>query len=156
MMIMPMLGKGAAILGGAALLCGAAAYSAGVVCVEVQEKRPGGHHIFLPLPALAGPAALAMIPARHMHMGNKHDVQQVLPVVQLAAEELANCPDGPLVDVESTHETVHIKKDGGYLTIDVDDPQETVHVAVPLRIVGTMAGQLARRAAQQHESDPSI
>ncbi len=89
-MIMPMLGKGAAILGGAVLLCGAAAYSAGVVCVDVQEKKPGGHHIFLPLPALAGPAALALIPAHHMHMpiNDRREASQILPAVEIAAQEL--------------------------------------------------------------------
>ena len=156
-MIMPLLGKAAAIMGGTVLLCGALAYSGGVVDVDVQEKTPHGHHIHLPLPALAGPAALGLIPARHMHFNHdRRQMQQWLPVVRAAAEELARCPDGPLVDVKDARETVHIAKDGAYLTIDVDDPKETVHISFPIRIVGTMAGQLAERTAQQTESRPAI
>ena len=156
-MIMPLLGKAAAIMGGTVLLCGALAYSGGVVDVDVQQKTPGGHHIHLPLPALAGPAALAFIPSRHMHFGNDaRQMRDVMPAVRAAAEELARCPDGPLVDVQSDRETVHIAKDGAYLTIDVDNAKETVHISFPIRIVGTIAGQLADRAEQQTESRPAI
>ncbi len=157
-MIMPLLGKACAIMSGTVLLCGALAYSGGVVDVDVQEKTPGGHHIHLPLPALAGPAALEFVPARHMHFGNDaHQIQQWMPVVKLAAEELARCPDGPLVDVQSTRETVHIAKEGSYLVIDVDDARETVHVSFPIRILGTIAAQLADQAQQQTESSrPAI
>ena len=156
-MIMPFLGKAAAIMGGTVLLCGALAYSGGVVDVDVQQKTPGGHHIHLPLPALAGPAVLAVIPARHMHFGHDaRQVREVMPAVRAAVEELARCPDGPLVDVQSDHETVHIAKDGAYLTIGVDNAKETVHISFPIRIVGTIAGQLADRAEQQTESRPAI
>jgi hypothetical protein len=156
-MILPFLGKAATIMGGTVLLCGALAYSGGVVDVDVQEKTPHGHHIHLPLPALAGPAALAFIPARHMHFGkDARHVHQWMPVVRAATEELARCPDGPLVDVQDAHETVHIAKDGSYLIIDVDNPKETVHISFPIHIVGTMAGQLADRAQQQSESRPAI
>jgi hypothetical protein len=156
-MIMPLLGKAAAIMGGTVLLCGALAYSGGVVNVDVQEKTRYGHHIHLPLPALAGPAALAFIPARHMHFGHDaHHMQEWMPVVRTAAEQLERCPDGPLVEVQSARETVHIAKDGNYLTIDVDNPKETVHISFPIHIVGTMAAQLAERAQQQAESRPAI
>jgi hypothetical protein len=156
--MMPLLGKVAAVMGGTVLLCGTLAYSGGVVEVCVREKTKDGHHIHLPLPALAGPTALQFIPARHMHFGHDaKDMAQWMPVVKLAAEELARCPDGLLVDVQSARETVHIAKDGAYLTIDVDDPRETVHVSFPIRIVGTMASQLADRARQQSESSgPAI
>jgi hypothetical protein len=157
-MMMPLLGKAAAIMGGAALLCGTLAYSGGVVYVDVQEKTRDGHHIRLPLPALAGPAALALVPARHMRFG--HDARQMrewMPVVRAATEELARCPDGPLVDVQDAHETVHIVKDGSYIVIDVDDAKETVHVSFPIHIIGTMAAQLAERAQQQTASpQPTI
>jgi hypothetical protein len=83
-------------------------------------------------------------------------MQEWMPVVRTAAEELARCPDGPLVDVQDARETVHIAKDGSYLTIDVDNPKETVHISFPIRIVGTMAAQLAERARQQSESQPAI
>jgi hypothetical protein len=157
-MIMPLLGKVAAVMGGTVLLCGTLAYSGGVVDVDVQEKTPGGHHIHLPLPALAGPTALALVPARHMHFGNNaREIQQWMPVVRVAVEELARCPDGPLVDVQSARETVHIAKEGSYLVIDVNDTRETVHISFPIRIAGTMAAQLADRAQQQTESSrPAI
>ena len=40
------------------------------------------------------------------------DMQQWLPVIRVAAEELRKCPDGVLVDVKNDRETVRIVKDG--------------------------------------------
>ena len=144
MMIMPFLGKAAAVVGGTVLACGALAYSGGVVDVCVKEKTQQGHHIHLPLPALAGSVALQVMPERHFRHAPR-ELQQWLPAIRIAAQELRNIPDGPLVEVQNARETVRIVKDGGNLVIDVDNQRETVHVSLPLSMVASMAATLSEQ-----------
>src|SRR5260370_41370697 len=120
MMVMPVIGKADVVVGGTVLVCGALAYSGGVVDVCVKEKTPQGHYIHLPLPALAGSLALHVAPHRHFQH-TPRELQQWLPAIQIAAEELRNIPDGTLVDVQNDRETVRIVKDGGDIVIDVDN-----------------------------------
>jgi hypothetical protein len=129
------------LLLGAALAGGALVYDMGGVWVSVKAKKPGGENIRLVVPAAAGPVALWLAPKKDIRKAAK-DARPWLPAIKAAAEELRNCPDGPLVEVTNPNEKVHIAKQGGALVIDVDDPNETVHVSVPLKMVGVMAAQL--------------
>jgi hypothetical protein len=147
MAFLPILAKTSAVIAGTLLAGTALAYSGGVVEVCVTEKGRNPSHIHLPLPALAGPVALHFIPARHFH-DTPRDLQQWLPAIRIAGEELERCPDGTvLVDVMSNakgaRETVRITKRAGDLVIDVDSARETVHVSFPVRIAVNMVGQLA-------------
>lgn len=149
-MIMPVLGKAAAIMGCTVLGVAALAYSGGVVDVQVDEKRPNGQHIHLPLPALGAVAVVEMVPSRHFAHGTR-DFEQFAPVIHAVAKELENCPDTVLVEVQDDHETVHIAKDGNYLVIDVDNRQEKVHVSFPIRMMATVLDVVANKAHRANE-----
>ena len=145
MPIMPLLAKASAIAAGTVLVTAGIAYSGGVVEVCVKEKTGHGSrnspsHIHLPLPALAGPLALHLIPAHRLE--SPRDLHQWMPVIRAAAEELERCPDAELVSVVNARETVHILKRGSDLVIDVDSERETVHVSFPIRTAVAMAEQL--------------
>jgi hypothetical protein len=129
------------LLLGAALAGGALVYDMGGVWISVKAKKPGGENIRLVVPAAVGPVALWLAPKKDIRKAAK-DARPWLPAIKAAAEELRNCPDGPLVEVTNPNEKVRIAKQGGALVIDVDDPNETVHVSVPLKAVGIMAAQL--------------
>jgi len=153
-------GAGAMVLG-TLLVAGAFVYDMGAIKVSVQGKNPGGENIHLIVPAAAVPLALPFVPDRHLEEAAA-EVRPWLPAIEAAAEELARCPDSPLVQVTSRHEKVSIVKRGGALLIDVDDTNETVHVSVPLKLVGVVAGQIARvpspkggRAAEPPPSEVS-
>jgi len=133
-------GVGVLVLG-AALAGGALVYDMGSIWISVRAKQTGGESIRLVVPAAAGPVALWLAPKKHVREAAK-EARPWLPAIKAAAEELRNCPDGPLVEVTNPHEKVHITKQGGALVIDVDDPNETVHVSVPLKMVGVIAAQL--------------
>jgi hypothetical protein len=64
-----------------------------------------------------------------------------------------------LVEVTSPHEKVSIVKRGDSLIIDVDDANETVHISVPLKVVGVVARQIGRvpprKAARALEPAPA-
>jgi hypothetical protein len=155
-------GGASALLLGAALAGGAIIYDMGGIWISVRAKQPGGDNIRLVLPGAAAPVALWLAPKKDVREAAR-EARPWLPAIKAAAEELRNCPDGPLVEVSNPHEKVHIAKQGGALVIDVDDPNETVHVSVPLKMVGVIAAQLeampepeAERGKAASESEGSF
>jgi hypothetical protein len=124
------------------VLAGAFVYNTGLARVEVLEKTPNGHHIRLYVPAVVVPIAVRLVPKEKLHEASR-DLQAWLPAIKAASEELSRCPDGPLVEVDSRLEHVRIMKRGDALVIDVDDAGETVHVSLPIKIIGYTASQLA-------------
>lgn len=130
---MLILGKLAMGMMGTVLVGGGILCSEGFIHVKVNEKQPNGTHLSLVVPAMLAPMAVRFVPKRDLRDG-ADQMHQYLPVIHAALSGLRDCPDGTtLVEVvdEDTHATV--VKDGGSLIVDVDDPGETVHVAVPLR-----------------------
>jgi hypothetical protein len=94
---------------GTFVLGAAVIYDGGAVHVCVHEKRPGGTNIRLLVPAVVIPAALRLAPERDLQKASA-EIQPYLPAIKIAAEELAKCPDGPLVLVTSPKERVSIVK----------------------------------------------
>jgi len=135
-------GAGAMVLG-TLLVAGAFVYDMGAIKVSVQGKKPGGENIRLIVPAAAVPLALPFVPDKNLQEAAEQ-VRPWLPAIEAATEELARCPDGPLVQVTSKREKVSIVKRADSLVIDVDDTNETVHVSVPLKVVGIVARQIGR------------
>jgi hypothetical protein len=128
-----------------ASLAGTAAvvtYNAGAVRVSVDEKRPKGAHVHVFVPAIVVPVALGFIPAKHFHTHGNKDLQQWIPMLKAASQELDRCPDATLVEVTSPSEHVKISKRGNSLYIDVDDSGETVHVSFPVGVVQTVVNKL--------------
>ena len=137
---------GMAVLGGALgilVVGGAFVYNEGAVRVDVREMTPGGHHIFLIVPAAVAPVAAHFVP-RDKLKDPRHQLRRWLPTIRAATEELTRCPDGPLVEVDNRHEHVRIFKLRGSIFIDVDTDEETVHVSFPLEAAADTVSQLAR------------
>jgi len=127
-------------------LAGAAFISAGTVYVSVQEKGPDGFSISVPVPVNLASSALSFIPEDELEE-IRAEIGPWMPVVDVLLAELARCPDGPLVEVESDRETVTIVKRGGKLVIDVDTSEETVHLSVPIRGVEKLVRRLGAATA---------
>ena len=123
---------------GAVVVC-----NEGAVRVDVREKCQGGNHIHLILPAAVAPVAAFVIPRAKLHEA-RDQIRPWLPTIRAAAEELARCADGPLVQVDNRREHVKIFKLHGSVFIDVDDEEETVHVSFPLVAAADTVSQLAR------------
>ena len=136
------------VLQGAAammLVTGAFVYHVGAVWIDVREKKPGGDHVRLVVPAIIAPVAAMMVPKAKLNEAPR-ELQEWLPTIEAATEELSRCPDSVFVQVDSPKEHVKISKSGDHLVIDVDDPGETVHVSIPIRAVAYTARQLASGA----------
>jgi hypothetical protein len=127
------------VAGSVALLV-AAAYSMGTVTVSVENKKPDGPHVYVPVPAVAIPLGMRFAPAEDL-AGAATQVRPWLPAIKAASEELARCPNTTLAEVTSAEEKVRIIKDGDSIVIDVDSPEENVHVSVPLETAYTVACQ---------------
>jgi len=127
---------------GTALAAGAVVSSEGFIHVQVNEAQADGHHISLVVPAMLVPLTLKMVP-NHYLAPAAQNLRPYMPVVDAALSGLADCPDGTLVEVTDPEEHVSVVKQGGAIVVDVQDPEETVHVAVPLRATRSAIHEIA-------------
>jgi hypothetical protein len=135
-----------AVLGGALAMVvvgGVVVYNEGAVRVDVREKTRSGKHIHLVVPAVVLPVAARLVPRDKLEDARR-EVGPWLPTIKAASEELARCPDGPLVEVDSKREHVRILKLGRSLFVAVDSDEETVRVSFPLEAAADTVSQLAR------------
>ncbi len=123
------------------VVAGGLIYSAGAVRISVHEKRPGGDSIRLIVPAAVVPLAMMFVPDRQLqHL--PPEAKQALPALRIAAEELGNVPDGPLVEVHGPGEDVSIVLRDRKLVIDVDSNGDEVHLQIPLGTVESVVSSL--------------
>lgn len=127
---------------GTALVGGAALSSEGFIYVNVQEKDPGGTHVHVFVPAAIVPTALHFV-SRHNFADSCHHMREVLPIIDAAIPALNDSPDAVLVEVKDPGEHVLVAKRGGSIVVDINDPDETVHVSVPLIAAQSAIHQIA-------------
>ncbi|MFZ0638866.1 MAG: hypothetical protein WA020_15160 [Candidatus Acidiferrales bacterium] len=139
---MLLLGKIGIGFMGTMLVGGAIISSEGFIHVKVNEKLANGTHVSLIVPAVIVPLAVRFIP-RHNLADASANLQQYTPVIDAAISGLADCPDGPLVEVVDSDSHVTVVKEGGSLVVDANDADETVHVAVPLRATQRAIDEIA-------------
>jgi len=114
----------------------------GVIRVDVDELRDGGSHVHFWAPAAAVPMAMHFVPKHHLREASAH-ANECLPLVQALTAEMRKYPDTTFVEVEDGEEHVKISTIGRKIQIDVDGPEEKVHIAVPLSTINDVAEQLA-------------
>lgn len=119
-------------------------YQAGALEVCVEEKHSGGNRIHLWVPGVVAAVGVKFVPDEHLRV--PPEAREWLPAARVASAELARVPDATLVEVESPRERVRIVKQDGALVIDVDNPEETVHVSVPLLLVASLTEDLEAAA----------
>lgn len=140
---MPPVIAGMLFLTGATVVTGGVmTYQAGSIRVSVNEKKPGGEHVNVIVPAILVPAAMQMVPVKKLGHHAK-EIRPWLPAIEAAVHGLEKAPDTVLVEVIDKHEHVTITKRGGALHIDVVDEHEDVHVTVPLGTIRSVAERLA-------------
>jgi hypothetical protein len=115
-----------------AVVTGAALSSEGFIHVNVNEKASDGHHINLIVPAALVPVTLKFIPRQHLAEAAQN-LRANMAIIDVALPALEQCPDSVFVEVTEPGEHVFVAKRGGSIVIDVTDPDESVHVSVPLR-----------------------
>ena len=144
MIFLAKLGLG---LVGTVAVGGAMISSEGFIHVQVHEKQADGTNVRLIVPAAIVPLALRFIPNRHLAQASAN-LRPYLPVVDAAIPALEDCPDGVLVEVIDPQEHVKVAKEGGSIVVDVNDSDDIVHVAVPLRAARSSLHEIAKAGGE--------
>lgn len=125
---------------GTLVLAGAYTFHEGVV--SVQEDCAKGSHIHVWLPAAIVPMALHFVPAHYV----EHAASQAapcLPAIRTLTKALEKYPDAELVEVRDSEQHIHVRTQGGKLLVDVESPDQKVHVACPLATIEHISRELA-------------
>jgi hypothetical protein len=131
---------------GTVALAGAIVSSEGFIHVKVHESQPNGTHLSLVVPAMIVPVTLKFVPRKYLEEPARQ-IGPWLPVIDAALSGLNDCADGTtLVEVTDPTEHVSVVKSGGGIVVDVQDPDGTVHVAVPLRAMRSAIHEIASSA----------
>ena len=89
--------------------------------------------------------AMHMVPSRHFrHMGE--EAQRFMPLLHVIAKELDRYPEAEFVEIQDGPQHARVRTHNGSLLVDVDEPDEHVHVACPLVTIDDIATQLASSA----------
>lgn len=131
------LGIAGTALAGVGLIC-----SEGMIEVNVVEKQPEAHHVYVLAPALLVPMTMHFIPSRKLGHAAA-EIKPWMPTIRVALEQLRAGEDMTLVDVRETGEHVRVAKQGGSVVVDVTDTDETVHVSAPIRAIESTIEQVA-------------
>jgi hypothetical protein len=117
------------------------AFQTGIAVINVHDKVHG-KRVFVPVPVGLMNLGLNMIPGEMLSQV-RNDLGPHKKVVQSLAKELENIPDTDFVEVQGKDEHILVSKSGGNLIIDVQTPDETVYVSVPIRSTGNIVSKLA-------------
>jgi len=117
------------------------AFREGVIRVDVDEHRSGGSHVHLWVPAAMVPVALRFAPKDHLQDAAEN-IKPWIPTIRQLAKELEKYPEANLVEVVDGTDHVQIRTRASKLQIDVREPGETVHVAVPISTLEDISVQL--------------
>lgn len=138
-----LLGLTGTAVAGVGVLC-----SEGLVEVNVVERQPEQHHVFVIAPALLMPIALHFVPKGQLGEAS-HELRPWLPTVRAAMQELRRTDDVKLVEVKEPGQHVVVKKEGGSIVVDVEDGNDTVHVSTPIRAIESSIEEIAAGAPAQ-------
>ncbi len=118
-------------------------YQTGIFYVEVQEKKPDGHHLYIPVPVVLAHAAVACVPDKELREV-RAELAPRRDLIVAACNAISDCPDGAFVEYSNgDREHVTVSKRGGYLLVDVDSRDEKVKVRVPIWSVRNLVTQVA-------------
>jgi len=142
---MMLLAKAALGLGGTIVLAGAYTMREGVIRIDVDEYRSGGSHFHMWVPAAAVPMAMHFVPSDRMRHASEQ-AREALPILHAIVKDLKKYPDADFVEIDDNNQHVRMRTHGGKLQIDVDSPDEKVHVLCPLSTIEDVTSQLEERA----------
>jgi hypothetical protein len=130
------LGLTGTMLAGMGVVC-----SEGMIEVNVVERAPEAHHVYVIAPAMLVPIATHFIPRDKLGDASRQ-IGPYMPEIRAALGQLRETEDFVLVDVKDREQHVEVQKIGGDLIVDVHDANETVHVSTPIRAISSTLEQL--------------
>jgi hypothetical protein len=137
------LGIAGLTVAGLGLIC-----SEGMIEVNVVERQPEAHHVYVLAPAALVPIAVHFVPSRKFGQASA-ELQPWMPTIRAALDQLREIDNVTLVDVTEPGQHVVVSKKGGSVVVDVNDRDETVHVSAPIQAISSTIEQVA---AASHDS----
>jgi hypothetical protein len=124
------------------------AIQSGIAVVDVRDKV-GGKHVFVPIPVGLVNTGLNIMPGNisqkfRGELGSHHRI------IQKLSTELEKLPDTEFVEVQTKRERILVSKSGRNLIIDVDTPEQSIYVRVPIRSTGDLMAKLANSAEVEY------
>ncbi len=113
----------------------------GTVTVSVHEQGPDGVSLYIPVPALLIDLAVFAAPRLMPEEALAEMRAEIAPFrdgLEALAQELENCPEGVLVEVQTPTEHVRIAKTWRSFEVEVDSDDADVRVSVPARLASRM------------------
>jgi hypothetical protein len=131
---------------GTLVLAGAYTFHEGVIRVDVDEFRSGSSQVHIWVPAAAVPMAMHFVPVSHMRHTSEQ-TRQTLRILHAVLKELKKYSDADFVEVVDHDQHVRVSTHEGKLQIDIDAPDEKVHILCPLSTIEDVTYQLEEHAA---------
>jgi hypothetical protein len=142
---MMLLAKAALGIGGTLVAAGAYTFHQGLLRIDVDEHRSGRSHVHMWVPAAAVPMAMHLVPTKHMRYASE-EARDALPLVHAIVKELKRYPNADLIEVIDHEKHMQMRTREGKLQIDVEAPDQTVHVLCPLPTIEDVTSQLEDHA----------
>jgi hypothetical protein len=142
---MMLLAKAALGLGGTLVLAGAYTMREGVIRIDVDEYHSGGSHVHMWVPAAAVSMAMHFVPSKELRRASEQ-AREAMPILHAVVKELKKYPDAEFVQIDDADQHVRMRTLGGKLQIDVDAPDQKVHVLCPLSAIEDVTSQLEEHA----------
>jgi len=139
------LGIAGTALAGIGLIC-----SEGMIEVNVVEKQPEAHHIYVLAPAMLVPIATHFVPSRKLGRAAS-EIKPWVPTIRAALEQLRAGEDVTLVEVREPGQHVLVAKSGGSVVVDVTDNDDIVHISTPIRAIESTVEQIAAASSETQD-----
>jgi hypothetical protein len=124
-----------------------AVYAWGGVMTVAVEDRDDNFSLYLPMPVAFVDAAVAttdwvLDEEEWLQLHADLDMGEWAPMVRELLAELDDCPDVTLVEVEDNDVWVRVRKKGGKLVVEVEEPSTSITVSVPTRTIRRTVSRL--------------
>jgi hypothetical protein len=117
------------------------AFQSGIAVIDVRDKV-GGKHVFVPVPVGLVNSGIDMLPG-NMLQQVRGDLGRHHAIIKKLSVELEKMPDTDFVEIQTKRERILVSKSGRNLIVDVDTPEESIYVRVPIRSTGALMSKLA-------------
>jgi len=128
------------------VLIGAVYAWGGVMTVSIEDRNEN-FSLYLPMPVAVMDAAVAttdwvLDEEELLQLHADLDLGEWGPMVREVLEELDDCPDFTLVEVEDGDVWVRVRKKRGKLVVEVEEPSTSVKVSIPTRSIHRTVSRL--------------
>lgn len=128
------------------VLIGAVYAWGGVMTVSVEDRNEN-FSLYLPMPVAVVDAAVAttdwvLDEEELLELHAELDLGEWAPMIHGLLDELDDCPDVTLVEVEDGDTWVRVRKKRGKLVVEVEEPSTSVKVSIPTRSIHRTVSRL--------------